>query len=274
MKKTAKTMGIVIGGIFALTLLLGLLKTLALPLLIGGLGGVWYFYAKNPDKKKMMIFAGVAFLGLVGFSLPEEEATTESAGTKTEEIASESSISKEDKAQAEKEAAVKKAKEEEAAALKQKEAEEKAAADAAAKEEAARIKAEEEAAAQAKAEEEAAAEAAALARLQDKASYRWDISYDQLARTPDDYLGQLVAMSGKVLQVMEGDGKVQLRVGVNDDYNTVAYLEYDSTIIPERILEDDYINFYGMSYGLLTYKSTMGGNITIPAFSVNMIERQ
>ena len=39
-----------------------------------------------------------------------------------------------------------------------------------------------------------------------------------------------------------------------------------------RVLEDDYVDMYGTSGGLLTYSSTMGGEITIPALLVNIIE--
>ena len=53
------------------------------------------------------------------------------------------------------------------------------------------------------------------------------ITYDNLARTPDDYQGKKVKFYGKVLQVMEGDGEIQIRLAVNDDYDTVLYGAYD-----------------------------------------------
>src|SRR5699024_10509101 len=52
----------------------------------------------------------------------------------------------------------------------------------------------------------------------EKKGYDTGITYDQLARTPDDYEGEKVKFSGKVLQVMEGNGStVQLRMAINDD---------------------------------------------------------
>ena len=132
--------------------------------------------------------------------------------------------------------------------------------------------AEAKAASESKAAEEKAAQAAGEAALLDKSAYRWDVSYDNLARTPDDFIYQKVALYGRVVQVMEGDGTTQLRVAVNDDYNSVVFVEYDSSISSMRVLEDDYVDMYGTSGGLLTYSSTMGGEITIPALLVNIIE--
>lgn len=40
-----------------------------------------------------------------------------------------------------------------------------------------------------------------------------------------------------------------------------------------RILEDDIITIFGVSSGLITYTSTLGGNITIPAVSVEIGDR-
>lgn len=149
---------------------------------------------------------------------------------------------------------------------KEKEAELKA------KEEAAKAKkeAEEKAAADAKAKKEA--EEKRLAEEKEKKGYDTGITYDQLARTPDDYIGEKVKFNGKVVQVMEGDGTTQLRIAVNDDYDTILFAQFDSTIVKERVLEDDMITVMGLSSGLLTYESTMGGNISIPGMLVEKIE--
>ena len=44
-------------------------------------------------------------------------------------------------------------------------------------------------------------------------------------------------------------------------------------IVSSRVLEDDYITIYGTSVGTITYQSTMGGNITIPAAIVDKIDQ-
>lgn len=103
--------------------------------------------------------------------------------------------------------------------------------------------------------------------------YDTGITYDQLARTPDDYEFKKVKFSGKVIQVMEDDDSTQIRLAVDGNYDTVLYAEYSSDAVSSRILEDDYVTISGMSMGLLTYKSTMGGSITIPSVLVKSIDQ-
>lgn len=120
------------------------------------------------------------------------------------------------------------------------------------------------------AEEKANAEA--QAKLKDPANYRTDITYDQLAQTPDDYYSQMIAMSGRVLQVMQGEGSSQMLVAVDDKDGAVIFLEYQSNIIGSGILENDFIKFYGMAAGTISYDSSLGETITVPAAFVNMLE--
>ena len=137
----------------------------------------------------------------------------------------------------------------------QKEAEEKAAAERAA--EAERKAAEEKAAAEAKAAEEAK-------------GYETGITFDNLARTPDDYKGKKVKFEGKVIQVIEGDSETQIRLAINGDYDTVIFCRVPKEKTRStRILEDDYIHIMGVSNGLISYQSTLGGTITIPDISVD-----
>ena len=109
-----------------------------------------------------------------------------------------------------------------------------------------------------------------------KENWNPEITYDQLARTPDDYTGKDITFAGRVLQVMEDSdsGETQLRIATSDDYDKIMLIGYDSSILKSRILEDDEIRFYGTSIGLITYQSTMGGNITIPAAAVEHIDIQ
>lgn len=154
----------------------------------------------------------------------------------------------------------------------------------AAQAEAERVKAEQEkqaiedAEAQKKAEEEAAAAAAAAeaeaARAAEEAKgYETGITYDQLARTPDDFVGKKVKFYGKVIQVIEGGSTVQIRLAVNEDYDTILLGEYNNSIVSSRVLDDDLITIYGTSQGLISYKSTMGGTITIPSVSIDKIDQ-
>lgn len=128
-----------------------------------------------------------------------------------------------------------------------------------------------------KAEEEANKKAAEeeqkrQAEEEAKKGYDTGITYSQLARTPDDYKGKKVKFEGKVVQVMQGDGEVQIRLAVNGDYDNIVYGTYNENIVSSRVLEDDYITIMGLSSGLLTYKSTMGGSITIPSVLIQKVD--
>jgi hypothetical protein len=57
---------------------------------------------------------------------------------------------------------------------------------------------------------------------------------------------------------MEGDSTTQLRIAINSEYDEIIYTEYDSSLVESRILDDDTITIYGVSYGLLSYQSTLG----------------
>ena len=156
-------------------------------------------------------------------------------------------------------------------------AEEKAAAEQAAAEKAAAEKAAaEKAAAEKAAAEQAAAEKAAAEKAakeeEERIGYETGITYDQLARTPDDFKGKKAKFTGKVLQVMEGQGETQLRIAVNGNYDKVLYVVYKSDILNSRVLEKDNVTVKGKSAGIYTYKSTMGGEISIPAMLVEKID--
>lgn len=138
--------------------------------------------------------------------------------------------------------------------------------------------AEKERLAQQKAQEEeaerlAAEQAAAQAAEKEKIGYDTGITYDQLSRTPDDYIGEKVKFYGHVIQVMEGTDETQLRLATNGNYDDVLLVAYSSDIVSSRVLEDDYITVYGISMGLYTYTSTMGGEITIPLVFVEKIDQ-
>lgn len=118
-----------------------------------------------------------------------------------------------------------------------------------------------------KAEEEAAVKAA-----EEEAAYNSGITYDQLARTPDDYKGQKVTFTGKVIQVMESDGETDLRIAVDGNYDNVILVAYDPKITSTRVLENDNVTIKGKSNGLYTYDSTLGGKITVPLILVDKIQ--
>ena len=100
---------------------------------------------------------------------------------------------------------------------------------------------------------------------------RTDVTYDNLMRTPDDYFGQVVQLSGTVLQTINGDGIVQQRVALYDDYDQIVLIEYSEDLPEVRLLDDDYITFTGVSFGTIEYETVLGATLEIPSILVDRI---
>lgn len=103
--------------------------------------------------------------------------------------------------------------------------------------------------------------------------YTSDVTYEDLARTPDEFKGKRLTMSGYVVQVTENAGKVWLRVATNGYWDDIIWLDYSSDIVSERILEGDTVRFYGTSTGLYEYQSVEGMQVIIPSMYIDHIER-
>ncbi len=104
------------------------------------------------------------------------------------------------------------------------------------------------------------------------------ISYEDLARSPQQYEGQLVKFTGEVIQVQESGSWLYYnvyRINVTNNgygyYDDTVYVTYDGYGAEERILEDDIVTFYGEYKGLKTYETIMGASITIPHIEAKYI---
>lgn len=95
------------------------------------------------------------------------------------------------------------------------------------------------------------------------------ISYEKLAREPDAHNGEYIKIHGQVIQVLEEDNSVTLRVATKDSgygnyYDDVVLVYYEYGDQDKKILEDDMITLWGKYGGTYTYETTMGGNVTVP----------
>lgn len=105
------------------------------------------------------------------------------------------------------------------------------------------------------------------------------IAYRTLERYPDDYKGELVVFSGRVLQVCSENnssgGSSTYRVATYG-WDNVVYVSINTFTLRNqvngRILEDDYITFYGEAAGLYSYSSVGAGEITIPRVNAKYID--
>lgn len=102
------------------------------------------------------------------------------------------------------------------------------------------------------------------------------ISYEELSRTPNDYIGKKIMLTVKVQQVMQGgllDDSEYYRVNTNDEYNWWQgdeYVMYDCRIDDNtKILKDDILTVYAEFEGMETVKRALTGTKEdIPAIKV------
>ncbi len=108
-----------------------------------------------------------------------------------------------------------------------------------------------------------------------KSQYESGYTYDQLARNPDTYIGELAKITGKVLQAdSAGSDLYYIRLAMNSSYDTVIFVTYSKGTIDYRLLEDDIITVYGTCMGVYSYEAVSGATITIPWIYADMIEMQ
>lgn len=104
--------------------------------------------------------------------------------------------------------------------------------------------------------------------------YNTGLTYDDIARNPQSNKGKYVKFSGKILQVMNGEGFVQYRMAINEDYEQVVLIEIiKSKLTGGNILEDDVITIEGMFMSEMEYTTVMGAKQSIPAIVVDNLYR-
>lgn len=100
--------------------------------------------------------------------------------------------------------------------------------------------------------------------------------YKKIARNPYDYIGEPVSFTGEVIQVMEHDLDVVLRVKLDNEdasKNEVIYVDYVRSSEKEsRILEYDHVRILGVLDGLETYSTVISAQASIPRMIAYTIE--
>lgn len=101
------------------------------------------------------------------------------------------------------------------------------------------------------------------------------VSFDEVARNPDQYDNAKVRFTGEVIQVMEESGVYTLRVDVTKTswgYDDTILVHYIAPAGAPRILEDDVITLFGTMGGMTSYESVMGATITLPVMYAQYVE--
>lgn len=103
--------------------------------------------------------------------------------------------------------------------------------------------------------------------------------YKKYSRNPEQYIGSLVQLDGKVRQVIEGDVKngrreLMLRVDVNPHKigaDEVVAVKYQLKDGEPRILEKDFVNIKGEFRGIGTYETVMGATVKTPVIDAEKL---
>lgn len=107
----------------------------------------------------------------------------------------------------------------------------------------------------------------------DKNNYSNSISYEMLARTPDQYTDKLVIFTGTITQIISVDDKLdgfRMNVDSNSDYNMMVI--YPKNIIHFNLLEKDNVTIYAKFMELYTYETVLGSDTTVPLVFANIID--
>ena len=152
-------------------------------------------------------------------------------------------------------------------------------------------KAEEARLAEEKAKQEAeekarAEEAARLAEEQKKAEaeakkqaeaqkYETGLTYEDIARNPEQNKFEYVKFEGKIVQVIRSPYVNQYRMAINGDYNKIVLFEIvDETTLSGNILENDYVCIKGKFLKEQTYTTIFGAQVTLPFILVDDVSFQ
>lgn len=103
-------------------------------------------------------------------------------------------------------------------------------------------------------------------------TYDTGITYNQLARTPKEYIDKKVTFNGQVVQTMDDGGETYIRLAVDGNYDNIILANYYTDISDVRILEKDNVTIKGTSVGIKSYTSNLGKKISIPGVMIDKIE--
>jgi hypothetical protein len=104
------------------------------------------------------------------------------------------------------------------------------------------------------------------------------VPYDDLARKPEDHIGQIVRFRGKVIQVVpdeHNDKDVILIIWVGKgltSLNDVVYVEYQPGVRQPSIQKNDLVDFWGKFKGIKTPEANHG-NADVPHVVAYEMER-
>jgi hypothetical protein len=93
------------------------------------------------------------------------------------------------------------------------------------------------------------------------------VTYEQLLREPQNYIGALITIKGLVVQSLDEGADATVRVNVTPDANfkffrDTVYVDFHR--LEKRILEGDVVQFTGEFVGIKSYEAVSRATIQVP----------
>ena len=119
---------------------------------------------------------------------------------------------------------------------------------------------------------ESGAEEDAVEAEDDSVSYG-EFDYSEAVENPDEHMGDKVAVSGTVVQVIPTAGTaIQVRLATSQ-YSDIVFVTIDFDL-GYNLMDNDKLTIYGTLNGLKTYESVLRETISIPSIIAEEVELQ
>ncbi|MBE6010275.1 MAG: hypothetical protein E7236_06430 [Lachnospiraceae bacterium] len=102
-----------------------------------------------------------------------------------------------------------------------------------------------------------------------------EIGYKDLARTPDDYAGSKITVTGEIMQVQEsGSEAIYLMNITEDEYGFWEDLVWINAPLDQnnRYLEEDIVQIWGEYQGIRTYSTVLSAENSVPEINAEYLE--
>jgi cytoskeletal protein RodZ len=106
----------------------------------------------------------------------------------------------------------------------------------------------------------------------DESEYK-EIQYDDLLRTPDEYVDQKIKMSGYAVQsaFTAADGVFEVIISLDEYGEQLADVAWQSDVTDKRVLEGDSITVYGTYVGTSEYTASDNSLKVVPGIHVTKL---
>ena len=105
-----------------------------------------------------------------------------------------------------------------------------------------------------------------------KASFNTGITYENINKTPEKYLGQKLTILGKTIQTTSDSSENYITIAVDDNMAQPLIIDYDPSIFELNLHPDSQIQIKGVFVGTISHLSLINGETKIPKIYANSID--